>query len=407
MPAFQYDGRNQHGEALSGRIEAASIDAVANQLLASGITPINIDEAVEKRKIWSQLNLKIGGDKVTLVDLIFFSRQMYTLLKAGVPIMQALRGLRDTTHNTALVKIIEDIYDSLDSGLELSVALRRHPKVFSTLYVSLIQVGEATGGLEDAFQQLAGYLDKEKDTRDRIKTAVRYPMFVISVMVLALFFINIFVIPAFAGIFSKFGADLPLPTQILLATSGFFIDYWYVVVAAIIAAVVGFHYYTREGDGRYRWDRYKLRLPVIGSILFRASLGRFARSLAMTITAGVSIVQAMTVVSRAVDNDYIGQNILQMRDGIESGESIARTAATTGMFPPMVLQMIAVGEESGSVDELLIEVAEFYEREVDYDIKNLSVAIEPILTVVLGVIVLVLALGVFLPMWDLASVMRR
>lgn len=402
MPVFQYRGRNQRGEMVTGRVDAASADAVASQLFNSGVVPVDIAVANDAaRDVGRALATWLQGDSIGLLDLILFSRQFHTLLKAGVPIMQALRGLRDSTQNPAFARVINDLIETLDSGLELSAALKRHPQVFPNLYVSMIQVGEATGSMPEVLLQLAKYLELEKDTRDRIRTAMRYPSFVLVAIVAAMFVINLFVIPAFAKVFAGMRADLPWATQTLIATSQFTVAHWPLVLAGLIGAALAARFYLRTAEGRYRWDRLKLRIPVIGGILYRATLGRFARSLAVTMRAGVPLIQGMTVVSRAVDNEYIGERILQMRDGIERGETIARTAAATGMFPALVLQMIAVGEESGAVDGLMADVADYYEREVDYDLKNLSAAIQPVLILGIGVLVFILALGVFLPLWEL------
>ena len=402
MPIFQYRGRNQRGEVVTGRLDAASADAVANQLFNSGVVPIDITAV---RHAAQDINALFRGwfrsDKTSLVDLILFSRQFYTLIKAGVPIMQGLRSLRDSTHNQAFARVINDVLEMLDSGLELSAALKRHPKVFPNLYVSMVQVGETTGTMQEVFLQLAKYLELEKDTRDRIKSAMRYPIFVVVAIAMAMFVINLFVIPAFAKVFAGMRADLPWATQVLIVTSQFTVAYWPLLLGTLIVAVFAVRIYVRTPEGRYRWHRLKLRIPVVGSIFYRATLGRFARSMAVTIRAGVPLVQGMTVVSRAVDNEYIGERILQMRDGVERGETIARTAGATGMFPPLVLQMIAVGEEGGAVDELMAEVADYYEREVDYDLKNLSAAIQPLLIIGIGALVFILALGVFLPLWEL------
>ena len=409
MPQFQYSGRNRRGESVNGRMDGASIDVVASQLFNNGITPIDIRAADVRSDVFGALQglrLQWNEGRVRTVDQIFFCRQMYTLLKAGVPIMQALRGLRDTTQNQALAKVIGSLIDGLDAGLDLTSAVKRHAEVFPPVFVSLISVGENTGSLPDAFAQLADYFDREKDTRDRIKQAIRYPVFVIIAMVIALLIVNIFVIPAFAKVYGNLKVALPLPTRILIAFSTFTVQNWYWIVIGMVGTVVGVRLHIQTPDGRYRWDRLKLKVPIIGGIIYRASLGRFARALSMTMRSGVPVVQGMTVISNAVDNEYIATRILQMRDGLERGESITRTATATGMFPPLVLQMISVGEESGSVDTLLTEVAEYYEREVDYDLKNLSSSIEPILLVAVGVLVLVLALGVFLPMWDMAQAFR-
>lgn len=405
MPVFSYKGRNQRGEAVTGNIDANSADAVATQLFNSGIIPIDINEGASVSSTFTLTALKemLGEGKIELTDLIFFSRQMYTLQRAGVPIMQALRGLQETTGNSALAKVIGDIHNGLDTGLELSASMRRHPKVFSNLYVSLIQVGESTGSLDQTFLQLAGYLEREKDTKDRIKSAMRYPTFVIIAITIAMVIVNVFVIPKFAKLFSQFNMELPWATKILVGTSDFMTSSWHLLLGLLIATVLGVRAYVQTANGRYRWHKLKLKLPVVGPIIYKSTLGRFARSLAMTIRTGIPLVYAMTMISRSVDNDYIGERVVDMRDGIERGETITRTAMATGMFPQLVIQMLSVGEESGTVDELLDEVGGFYERESDQDIKNLSQSIEPILIVFVGILVLILALGVFMPMWDMTK----
>lgn len=409
MPQYKYTGRNRRGESVQGSIDAATMDAVASQLFNNGTTPIDIVEMSVGQDVFGGLKafrIRFSEGKVGLIDQIFFCRQMYTLLKAGVPIMQALRGLRESSQNPALAKVIGSISEGLDAGMELSGALKRHPEVFSTLFVNLVQVGENTGSLPGAFFQLSAYQEREKDTRERIKQALRYPIMVLVAITVAMFIINLFVIPTFAKIYAGFRTELPWATQILIATSNFTVSYWHFILIALFLIVFGIRMYVKTDDGRYKWDQLKLKLPLVGGLIYRSTLARFSRALAITLKAGVPLVQGMTIISRAVDNEYIGERIIQMRDGIERGETITRTASATGLFPPLVLQMISVGEETGAIDDLLLEVAEFYEREVEYDLKNLSSAIEPVLIVVIGVMVLVLALGVFLPMWNLASAAR-
>ena len=406
MPLFQYRARNQRGEAVRGELEAASPEAVATQLFNSGVTPIDIALARAGHDVLGALRGRFLRGKVTLVDLSLFSRQMFTLLKAGVPILQALRGLRDTTVNPAFAKVIDGINESLDTGLDLATALRRHPQVFSPLYVSLVQVGETTGSLPEAFSQLATYFEREKDTIDRVKSAARYPTFVVVAMVMAMFVINLFVIPTFAKVYAGFRIELPWATKLLMATSSFTVAYWPVLLVVMAASALAVRAYLHTPDGHYNWHKWKLRLPVIGPIFYQATLERFARALSVMIRTGVPLVQGMSVVARAVDNEFIGERILQMRDGIERGETISHTAAATGLFPGLVTQMIAVGENTGAIDELMLNVAEYYEREVDYSLKNLSSAIQPLLIVMLSGLVFLLALGVFLPMWDLVQVTR-
>lgn len=406
MPQFQYKGRSSRGDLISGVVEAPSIDSVATQLLNSNIVPIDILEKTSQANALTDIWIKLNTRRPTLTELILFSRQMYSLMRAGIPIIRAMTGIIDTTKNYILANAFREIRADLESGRELSAAMARHPKIFTPLYISMIRVGEGTGMLDESFSRISHYLELEKDTRERVKSALRYPAMVMVAMAVALTIINMFVIPAFAKVFERAHAELPIFTKILLATSNFFVAYWPFMLAGLIILFVSVTSYVNTEQGRYVWGKYKLRLPLVGDILLRATLGRFSRAFSMSLSAGVPLVQALTVVAMAVDNDYVGGHILNMRNGIERGENLTRTAAATNMFTPLVLQMLSVGEETGRVDEMMEEVAGFYEREVDYDVKNLSATIEPVMIVLIGGLVLVLALGVFLPMWDLATVRR-
>ncbi len=404
MALYQFRGRDGQGEEVQGRLEAESADAVAGFLSDNQIIPIDIQTTSVEEDALTTLRQFLPGRRVALIDLIFFSRQMYTLVRAGVPILESLQGLRDSTPSERLGQVIGEVRDDLDAGQSLSAALRRHPEVFPSLYVSIIEIGEASGRLPESFLQLVSYLEQERDTRERIRAAMRYPLIIIVAIVAAVFVINLFVIPSFAQVFARFGADLPLPTRMLIATSNFTLSYWWLMLLALGGALYGARVYTSTEAGRRVWHRFKLHLPVVGNILYRATMGRFARALAICVHSGVPWGQAMRVVTNAVDNQYLAERVAAMREGVERGESITHTATTTGLFPPLVLQMIQVGEQTGAVDRLLNEVGEYYEREVDYQLKYLSSAIEPVLLAAMGVIVLILALGVFLPMWDLGSV---
>jgi MSHA biogenesis protein MshG len=370
--------------------------------VSAGITPVEIDRSSDTAELTAPDWLKqITRPKVGLLDLMLFSRQMHTLLKAGVPILRALAGLEESAINPALVAVIRDLRSSLDSGRDLSASMRRHPEVFSSFYVSIVQVGELTGGLEAVFLRLYQHLEFEKEIRERIKAALRYPTFVLLAMAAALVIINIFVIPAFAKVFAGFKAQLPLATRILIGFSDFMVAQWPFLLAIAVVAVFAARSYIRTRVGKYQWDRHKLRLPIAGKIILKATLARFARTFSLALQSGVPAVQALSTVSLVVDNDYLAERIEKMREGVERGESVLRTAASSGIFTPVVLQMIAVGDETGELDSLMREVAELYEREVEYEVRTLSAQVEPILLIVLGAMVLVLALGVFLPMWDL------
>ena len=405
MPFFAYKARNARGELLQGVLEGPDSNGVADQLFNTGVTPVEITpgknpNASGGEGLWARLTEK----KVQQIDVQLFSRQLYTLLKAGVPIMRGLNGLQESAINKSFGKVVKDLRESLDAGRELSAAMRRHPEVFSLFYVSMVRVGELTGRLDEIFLRLFDYLEFDRDMRARISAAMRYPMFVVAAMVAAVAVINVFVIPAFAKVYAGFHAELPLMTRILIGTSNFTIHYWPVVVAIIVGAVVGFRLWVGTVKGRYTWDRIKLRFPVAGKIMLKGTLSRFARSFALSSKSGVPIVQGLSVIAQPVNNAYISSRVEQMRDGVERGESILRTAVATGVFTPVVLQMVAVGEETGEIDDLMDEIAAMYEREVDYELKTLSAQIEPILIVFLGVLVLILALGVFLPIWDLGRI---
>ena len=405
MSLYRFTGRDAQGGKIIGSREAGSADSLASELLAERITPLTIEEQAQASDsdVFAQLKESLRRKHVDLEELIIFCRQMYSLSKAGVPIIRAIGGLAESSRNLYLREVLQAVRSDLEGGQGMAVALNAHPKVFNTLFVSMISVGENTGQLDQAFRQLSVYLELERETRKRIKQATRYPLFVLSAMAVALVVINLFVIPAFSKVFAQFKADLPWATQILIGTSQFFQDFWWLLALLFGGSLFGFFKWIETDAGALKWDQIKLRLPIVGGIFERIALARFTRTFAMMYRAGVPLLQTLSINSASVGNRYIGQAILAMREGIERGEALTRTASASGLFTPLVLQMMAVGEETGALDDLFVEVADFYEQEVDYDLKQLADAIEPILIVAMGVLVLILALGVFLPMWELAS----
>lgn len=405
MATFVYRGRNTRGESVRGNLEGSDSAAIADQLVRTGITPVEITATSGTSEIRVEELLAKLRERVNTTDLILFARQLYTLLRAGVPILRALSSLEASASNPAMLRVLQDLRSNLDGGKELSAAMRRHPQVFSAFFVAMVRVGEMTGKLEDIFLRLSQHLEFEHEMRNRVKAALRYPTFVIMAMAVAVLIVNIFVIPTFAKLYEGFGAQLPLLTRALIGFSNFTLNYWPLLAAAGIGAFVGFRMWIASPQGRYRWDRVKLRLPIAGKIITKATLSRFARSFALSMQSGVPMVQALTVVARVVENDFIGSRIEQMRDGVERGESILRTAVAANVFSPVVLQMVAIGEESGSLDELMNEIAAMYERDVEYDLKNLAAQIEPLLIVCLAVLVLILALGILTPIWGIGKAM--
>jgi MSHA biogenesis protein MshG len=405
MPAFAYSARDGGGALRQGVLEGASAAAVADQLIGGGNTPLAIQPAaagaaaVAVAPAFSWRRAKA----VTHEDLLLFSRQLHSLLKAGIPITRALSGLQESA-GEALAATIRLVRESLEGGNELSTSLARQHRVFSNFYVSMVRVGELTGRLDEVFLRLFHHLSFEKLMRDQVRTALRYPTFVVVVMAVAIGVINLFVIPAFQKVFEGFGAQLPLVTRLLVGFSHFTVAAWPWLLVGAVAGTFAFRAWLGTIPGRYAWDRLVLRLPIAGKIATKATLARFARSFALALRTGVPVVQAMAVVASTLENAYVARAVEKMKEGVERGDSVLRTAAASRIFTPVVLQMIAVGEESGSLDEMLAEVADFYQQDVEYELKTLSAQIEPILIVFLGVLVLVLALGVFLPIWDLSSV---
>ncbi|TVO91559.1 MULTISPECIES: type II secretion system F family protein [Shewanella] len=403
MPLYAYRGRDAGGEQVKGQLDAASESAAADQLLARAVIPLELNEV----KAGRDLSLKgLLKRRVSLDELQIFTRQMYSLTRSGIPILRAIAGLAETTHSKRMKEALQDVSEQLTAGRPLSSAMNHHPDVFDALFVSMVHVGENTGKLEDAFLQLSGYIEREQETRRRIKSAMRYPMFVLLAVVLALVILNIMVIPKFAEMFSRFDAELPWATRLLIGTSNLFVNYWPLMLVALVVTVLGVSYWHKTEQGEKQWDRWKLHIPAVGSIIERSTLARYCRSFAMMLSAGVPMTQALSLVADAVDNSYMHDRIVNMRRGVEAGESMLRVSNQSQLFTPLVLQMVAVGEETGRIDQLLNDAADFYEGEVDYDLKNLTARLEPILIGIVAVVVLILALGIYLPMWDMLNVVK-
>ena len=403
---FSYRGYSAAGET-SGTIEAPDRQTAAQTLSTRGIMPVSLTEEEVKEKstggFMSNLHFM---HHVKIEDLVMFCRQMYSLTKAGIPLLRAIGGLATTITNPVLRDELRQIGRDLAGGMPMAYSLRKRPDIFSPLFIALINVGENTGELEGSFKQIAEYLSLDMETRKRVKAAIRYPMIVIIFLALAMVVLNIWVIPVFANLFAKFDAELPIYTRILLAVSHFFRTYWYIMLLSVIGVVWFWVKWTHSKSGRYTWGKWQMHLPIIGPIVTQSLLARFCRSFAVMISSGITLNQALALVAEAVDNDFLAEKIVKMKTGIEGGQALAHVAADANIFSPLVMQMFAVGDETGQVDTLLLEAAGYYEGEVDYALKNLTAKIEPILLVCVAAMVLVLALGIFTPMWNMYSVMQ-
>ncbi|PKH05147.1 type II secretion system F family protein [Moritella sp. Urea-trap-13] len=404
MPNFTYKGRDSQGNAASGKQDAQNQDALVQSLMAKGITPTEIKVASSNS---NNIDLsQLLTRSIPLAELVIFARQMYSLTRAGIPMIRAIKGLSESSSHAKLKDVLNDVVVRLNSGNTLSASMAAHPHVFASIFVSIVRVGENTGRLDDSFLQIANYLELEMDTRRRIASAVRYPIFVLIAISAAMVILNIFVIPTFANMFNKFGVELPWATRALLASSAFFVNYWHLLIVAVIASIIGFKYYIQTDKGKLRWGLFYIRIPIVGPVIEKTLLSRFARSFSLMLKGGVPLNNSLSLVASTVDNAWMEVRILSMRAGIEEGKSLTITASESGMFTPLILQMISVGDETGQVDDLLLEAAQFYEREVDYELQSLTAKIEPILIGIVAVMVLILALGIFVPMWDMMGVVQ-
>lgn len=404
MPQYKYKARDKDGTVHIGVMEAAKREGVADQLSSAGLIPVQIEE--QSAGIgWA--NIGIGLRRVTAQDLIIFNRQLSTMLSAGIPLMQGLSGIERQSENPRLRKVITVIRRDIEAGKSFSEALSRHPTVFSKMYVSMVRAGETGGILDEILERLAVLAEHEADMRLRVKTAMRYPIIVVVAICLAFAFLVSFVIPRFAAIFSRFKTELPLPTQILIGINNIVQSYWHIILLVMILAAVGVVWYLRTPDGRWRWDRLKLRLPVFGPLFQKVALSRFARVFAAMQKSGISMMLTLDIVAETVGNVVISKAVSEMKEALREGKGLVKPMEASGLFPPLVTQMVAVGEETGDIDIMLNKVSDYYDRDVDYTLRNLSTMIEPILLLFVGGMVLLMALGIFLPMWDMISLFRR
>lgn len=401
MAIFQYRARADNGRTVAGRIEAVSATAAAIRLESTGMLPIDIAPASERDLDLSQLLRRIGVGMPAIGDLVMLTRQMYTIAKSGLPWLRGLRGLADSTRQPVLRESLQQALVGLEAGNDLAQSLSTRPGVFPELYISMVRVGEQTGTLDTVLQRLAEFLQNEQEMKERVAGALRYPLIVMGAIVAAMGVLSVFVIPKFAPLFRQLGDAIPWPTKILLGASGFVQNNWLLVLGLGAAAYIGFRWATRRGAGRYHWHRARLATPIFGKLQLESILARVIRTLSLALASGLPMIQALELVTRSADNDYVSEKLSGMRSQLESGDPLSRAAAAAAIFPPLLLQMMEVGEETGELTRLLEEVADYYQREVDHTVKNLSALIEPILMVVVGAMVLVLALGIFLPLWEM------
>jgi type II secretory pathway component PulF len=403
MPVFTYKARDETGSLVKGKLEGESSHEVAQELGNLGYVPVYVHQSKAPSVTFSLMK----GKRVKLDDLIIFTRQFHTIVRTGAPLVRGLQTLRDQAENEEMRKVLASILNDIQQGSSLGDAMMKHPKVFSPVYYNTIKAGETSGRLEEILSRLADLLEYELKVREEIKSATRYPIMVIVMMVMAFFVIITFVVPKFMTMFSRFEMELPLPTRILIATNSIIRDHWQVNILLVIGIMAGFRMLKRTEWGAKKWDQIKISLPIVGIILFKAMISRFARIFSTLSGSGVPILESMDIVSHAVGNLVIADRIKKIRDHVMEGTGIALPMSKVGGFPPMFIQMVSIGEETGTLEDMLLEVSRHYETEVDFHLRRLTTAIEPVLLIGLGGMVLLLALAVFMPLWNMVGIAKR
>ncbi|MCL6536790.1 MAG: type II secretion system F family protein [Armatimonadetes bacterium] len=399
MPYFNYTIRDANGQTRSGKVEAPNAEELKKRLQSEGLQVLEVTEDRKAPRVPAG-----GYGRVKLTDLAIFARQFSTMLDAGVSLIRCLDVLQAQTNNARLRKILMDLSARVESGESLSRSMARHPKAFSQLIIGLIRAGEVGGVLEESLQRIAGFLEKDVELRRKIRSALTYPVIVLLAAVGIVIFLVSWLVPQFASLFKELGIkEMPAPTQFLIDLSALFTQRWYVVIIAVVAILIAYKLFVSTRVGRRVADRVKLRVPVFGPLHHKIVMARFSRTMGTLLASGVPILQAMETVAGVVGNSVVSDAVIESRARIREGEKIADPLQRSKMFPPMVVHMVSVGEESGSLDHMLNKIADFYENEVEMTIASLTAAIEPVMIVLLGFIVGFIVISMFLPMIEVIS----
>ena len=404
MGKFTYKARDEKGSLVTGMIEGDNRRAAYMQIDALGLFPIAVSET--KEQSFSLENALASLRPVRYDDIIFFTRQLQTVIRAGIPMISGLRALEEQTSNVKLKAAIKEMVQDIDKGSSLSDALSKQRRLFPELYISMVKAGEIGGSLEEVLERLATLLEFQLKTREMLKAAIRYPIFVVTTLVVAFLVLINFVVPRFAVLFRGAKMELPLPTKMLLFVNDIFQNYAVYLVLVMFLVIGAFFLYKRTAAGTIAIDGLKLRIPLIGPIVLKICMSRFANMFENLIKVGIPVVRTLEVVSRTVGNEYIAQKIIEISGKIEKGFGISRPLREAEIFPPLVIHLVATGEQTGSLEEMLKEVSTHYDREITYSINRLSTWIEPLLTAGLSLMVLFLALAIFLPWWNMMGALR-
>lgn len=403
--SFAYKVRDGGGKVREGVLDGSSRGAVVAALRERGLVPLKVEE---KKNSALQMEIKIPGlsGRVKPKEVALFARQFATMVNSGLSLIRTLSILEDQTENPALAKVVGEVRADVEKGSSLSVAMDKHPKVFNELFVAMIRAGEVGGVLDETLVRLADMMEAAHALRSKVKSAMAYPVVVLFLVVGIVFAMLVFVVPMFENMYKELGGDLPVPTKILIAAGNALTTWWYIFIAAVTGGVFGLRRYIKTDDGRNRWDALKLKVPIFGQLVHKTSLSRFSRSFSVLSRSGVPILSALEIVSQTSGNRVMMHALDDVQASVKRGESLSGPLHNHPVFPPMVSQMMTVGEETGALDEMLSKVADFYDREVDDTVAALTSLIEPLLIIVLGVTVGGILIALYLPMFNVASLLE-
>ncbi len=397
MTNFKYKGRNKEGKIVENKIDSKNINEAKSTLKAQGLQIISIN------RDWASMEIKFGTG-VGVKDITLFTRQFATMISAGLPLLQCMKILQDQTLNKSFKGVLKQIINEVEGGSTLAEAMKKQKGIFTTLYTNMVQAGEEGGALDTILARLAGFMEKSEILNRKIKGALVYPSVIVLVALIASAVLLIFVIPVFAAMFTSFGGELPLPTKIVMGLSDFLRGNFVIITIVIIAFSIAFNFFKKTPQGTIIIDKISLKLPVFGNLIQKTAIARFTRTLATLMSSGVNIISALETTAKTSGNAVVERAIMKSRSSIQEGESISSPLSKESIFPPMVTQMIKIGEETGGLEEMLIKVAEFYDEEVDAAVDTLMAAMEPIVIVFIGVVIGGMVMAMYLPMFQMITI---
>ena len=400
MPMFEYTARGQNGQIQKGQLDVSNKDDVSAYLRKNRLILVSVREAPK------QIKFSMGGPRVKTRDIVIFTRQFATMINAGLPLVQSLNILAAQTENKALAEVTRAVVYDVESGNTLADAFSKHPKAFSSLYVNMVAAGEAGGILDTILLRLATFLEKNDALVRKVKGAMIYPGVIISVAAIAICILLVFVIPTFQSMFASANLELPLPTRVVIAMSHFLISFWWAIIAGMAGIVFAIKSYYATAPGRLQIDALLLKAPVLGDVIRKSAVSRFTRTLGTLVSSGVSILEGLEITAKTAGNQVVHNAVMESRQSIAGGETIAAPLEKSKVFPPMVISMIAVGEQTGGLDEMLSKIADFYDEEVDVAVSALLSLMEPAMIVILGVIVGGMVIAMYLPIFDMMNAVQ-